>query len=139
MTDPAAFGLPHREPFRFVDSVIEHHPGNSAVCTRVFPPEDPVFRGHFPGNPIVPGVLLAEALAQTAGIAASCGRPLLLSAIRGMKFPRPARPGESITLSAKKLTAVGALWQFEVVAQVAGKTVAEGHVILSESAGEPIP
>ena len=139
MTDPAALGLPHREPFRFVDAVLDHHPGESAICTRLFPAEDPVFRGHFPGNPIVPGVLLAEALAQTAGIAASCGRPLLLSAIRGMKFPHAVRPGESITLSAKKLTSVGALWQFEVLAQVAGRTVAEGHVVLSESAPEPSP
>lgn len=131
--DPEALGLPHREPFRFVDWVLELQPGESALCTKTFPPDDPVFRGHFPGQPLVPGVLLAEALAQTAGLAAGReGRPMLLSAIRGMKFPASALPGETITLRARKLTTVGGLWQFEVKAVTEGRVVAEGQVVLGE-------
>jgi 3-hydroxyacyl-[acyl-carrier-protein] dehydratase len=115
-----------------VDWVMEHQAGHSAVCTKIFPPDDPVFRGHFPGQPIVPGVLLAEALAQTAGIAAAQqGRPMLLSAIRSMKFPSAALPAQTVTLRARKLTVVGPLWQFEVKAEVDGRTVAEGNLVLS--------
>ena len=62
--DPVAYGLPHREPFIFIDSVVEVQPGESAICEKSFPPEEPFFRGHFPGDPLVPGVILAEALAQ---------------------------------------------------------------------------
>jgi 3-hydroxyacyl-[acyl-carrier-protein] dehydratase len=131
---PEELGLPHREPFCFVDWVLELEPGESALCTKSFAPEDPVFRGHFPGQPLVPGVLLAEALAQTAGLAAGrAGRPMLLSAIRGMKFLASAVPGEAITLRARKVMTVGALWLFEARADVDGRVVAEGQVVLSEA------
>ena len=131
--DPVALGLPHREPFVFIDAVLEVKPGEAATCRKVFPPEEPFFRGHFPGDPLVPGVILAEALAQTAGIAAGQpGRAFRLSAIKAMKFLAPVRPREEITLAARKAGGVGGLWQFEVAAQVAGKAVAEGVVVLSE-------
>ena len=133
--DPLTLGLPHRPPFIFVDVVTERVPGESAAATKTFPPDEPFFRGHFPGDPLVPGVILTEALAQTAGLAAGApGRGFRLSAIKAMKFPAAVRPGEVITLRARKLGAVGGLWQFEVQAQVAGKTVAEGAVVLSETA-----
>lgn len=102
-----------------------------------FEAEDPIFTGHFPGNPLVPGVILTEALAQAAGIAAASGypekqRPLfLLSAIRAMKFHRAALPGESIHLRAEKLAQVGDLLQFSVKATVEGAPVAEGQLVLS--------
>ena len=134
-SDPVALGLPHREPFIFVDEALALAPGESAECRKVFASEEPFFRGHFPGDPLVPGVILAEALAQTAGLAAGQpGKAFRLSAIRGMKFLRAVRPNEEILLSAKKLAVVGGLWQFEVVARVAGQSVAEGVVVLSEAA-----
>ena len=134
--DPVALGLPHREPFIFVDEALALAPGESAECRKVFPPEEPFFRGHFPGDPLVPGVILAEALAQTAGLAAGqAGRAFRLSAIRGMKFLRPVRPNEEILLSARKIAMIGGLWQFEVVARVGGVPVAEGVVVLSEVSG----
>jgi 3-hydroxyacyl-[acyl-carrier-protein] dehydratase len=132
--DPIALGLPHRAPFVFVDEVRTHVPGESAECAKTFSPDEPFFRGHFPGNPLVPGVILAEALAQTAGLAAGqAGRSFLLSAIRGMKFLRAVRPAEEIILTARKVAVIGPLWQFEVAARVAGETVAEGVVVLSEA------
>jgi 3-hydroxyacyl-[acyl-carrier-protein] dehydratase len=132
--DPGALGLPHREPFIFVDEVLEIQPGERAVCRKTFPADEPFFRGHFPGDPLVPGVILTEALAQTAGLAAGQpGRAFRLTAIRGMKFLRAVRPLDVIALTARKIATVGGLWQFEVVAQVSEQTVAEGVVVLSES------
>lgn len=131
--DPRELGLPHREPFIFVDEVTELQPGEHAVGRKMFPPEEPFFRGHFPGDPLVPGVILTEALAQLAGIAAGQpGRSFRLTAIKGMKFLAPVRPAEVVTLSAQKLGAVGGLWQFSVRAVVGEITVAEGAVVLSE-------
>jgi 3-hydroxyacyl-[acyl-carrier-protein] dehydratase len=133
MSDPLSLGLPHREPFIFVDAVLSHAPGESAECTKIFPPETPFFAGHFPGDPLVPGVILAEALAQTAGIAA--GQPgcsFRLTALKTMKFLGAVRPGENIHLVAKKIASIGGLWQFEARATVADHVVAEGIIVLSE-------
>jgi 3-hydroxyacyl-[acyl-carrier-protein] dehydratase len=134
--DPLA-GLPHRAPFVFVRELVALEPGLAAECATAFDPGDPMFAGHFPGNPLVPGVILTEALAQTAGIAAASGyaegeRPLfLLSAIRSMKFQRAARPGERIHLRAERLAQVADLVQFSVRATVDGAAVAEGQLVLS--------
>ena len=126
--------LPHREPFVFVDRVVARAAGESAECVKIFPAETPFFAGHFPGTPLVPGVILAEALAQTAGLAAGQpGRSFRLTAIRTMKFPAAAGPGEEIRLVARKAAVVGGLWQFEVRASVGERTVADGVIVLSET------
>jgi 3-hydroxyacyl-[acyl-carrier-protein] dehydratase len=144
-TDSRHFlGLPHRPPFVFVREVIQCDPGVSVDAATSFDRDDPMFAGHFPGNPLVPGVILTEALAQTAGIAAASGYPenekplFLLSAIRSMKFFRAARPEEQINLRAEKLAQVDSLWQFKVQATVAGVPVAEGQLVLNvaEDSGE---
>ena len=131
--DPIELGLPHRAPFLFVDAILELVPGESALGSKVFPAEEPFFRGHFPGEPLVPGVILTEALAQTAGlVAGQAERSFRLAAIKGMKFPAAVRPGETVTLHARKTIVAGALWQFEVRAAVGELTVAEGVLVLAE-------
>ena len=134
MQDPISLGLPHREPFIFVDEVIALVPGESAEGRKTFPIHTAFFAGHFPGQPIVPGVILAEALAQISGIAAAQkGRSFLLSSIRAMKFPGAALPDEVITLKARKLAVLGPLWQFEVRATISERVVAEGTIVLNET------
>jgi 3-hydroxyacyl-[acyl-carrier-protein] dehydratase len=130
--DPIAHGLPHRKPFLFVDLVTHHVPGTEAEGEVTFAVDDPMFAGHFPGNPIVPGVILTEALAQLAGIAGSSEKGFLLSAIRAMKFPSPARPGEKILLRATKSGSLGGLFQFSVSAETSGRVIAEGQLVLNE-------
>lgn len=96
-----------------------------------------MFAGHFPGNPIVPGVIITEALAQAAGIAAASRFPetkrpiFLLSAIRTMKFLQAVRPGEEIELRAEMVGATEVLLQFKVEARVNEAVVAEGQLVLS--------
>jgi 3-hydroxyacyl-[acyl-carrier-protein] dehydratase len=139
MSDPRNLGLPHREPFVFVDEILSVTDGE-AQCVKIFSPGDAMFRGHFPDNPIVPGVILTEALAQTAGIAGawtSPGRHFLLSAIRSMKFPAAARPGQRINLEARRTGEIGGLWMFDVRAQADGTVVAVGQIVLNEAPGPP--
>lgn len=133
-------GLPHRPPFVFVRELVRCDPGTLAEAVTSFAADDPIFAGHFPDNPLVPGVILTEALAQTAGIAAASGypegsRPLfLLSAIKSMKFLRAVRPGEQVDLRAERMAQVGDLLQFKVDASVSGVRVAEGQLVLSLAA-----
>jgi 3-hydroxyacyl-[acyl-carrier-protein] dehydratase len=129
--------LPHRPPFLFVRQLLRCEPGQLAECSARFSRDDPMFAGHFPGNPLVPGVIITEALAQTAGIAAASGFPgderpfFLLSAIRAMKFLAAARPEEEIFLLAEKLAQVGELWQFKTQASMGEKIIAEGQLVLN--------
>ena len=135
--EQAILGLPHRPPFVFVQELVRSEPGISAECAMTFSPNDPMFAGHFPGNPLVPGVILTEALAQTAGMAAASAWPpgagprFLLSAIRQMKFFGAVRPGERIILRAERAGQVNDLWQFQVEALGGGKQVAAGQIVLN--------
>jgi 3-hydroxyacyl-[acyl-carrier-protein] dehydratase len=130
--DPVSLGLPHRFPFIFIDEVDKVEAGVQAEAHKQFGGEEPFFQGHFPGNPIVPGVLVAEAMAQTAGIAiGGPGKMFLLTAIRAMKFLRPIRPQEEIHFWAKRVGEVDGLVQCTVEARVNRELVAEGQLILA--------
>lgn len=138
MTEPTLPpGLPHRPPFLFVRQLLHLEPGRAAECATFFPADDPMFAGHFPGDPLVPGVILTEALAQTAGIAAASAEPesarplFLLSAIRAMKFFAAVRPNDDVRLFAEVVGQVDQLLQFSVRATVAEKVVAEGQLVLN--------
>jgi 3-hydroxyacyl-[acyl-carrier-protein] dehydratase len=130
--DPIQLGLPHRPPFIFIDEVTSVEPGRSAKATKCFSGQEPFLEGHFPGNAIIPGVLIAEALAQTAGIAiGGPGKMFLLTAIRSMKFLRPIRPQEPIDLFAECLNEMSGLAQCAVSATCKGEPVAEGQLVLA--------
>ena len=131
--DPISLGLPHREPFIFVESVEKLEAGLLAECSKTFRRNESFFEGHFPGNAIVPGVLLVEGMAQTAGIAVGGpGKMFLLAAIRSMKFLRPVRPDDTIGFRACKVGDTAGLIQCSVEARVRGDLVAEGQIILTD-------
>ena len=128
--------LPHRAPFHFVDHVIDCESGSAAASWDISGEED-FLKGHFPGRPIIPGVLIAEALAQTAGIAATsisdtttiAGSPGFLVHLN-LKFPGTAQPPLSIHLTASLTGSLGDLHRFEVRASASDVVFAEGQLAL---------
>lgn len=132
--------LPHGADFRFVDGLQELAPGKSGTGEYTVRGDEPFLRGHFPGQPLFPGVLLVEAAAQLAGTIAQSDPQipplpgLKLTAMRGIKILGTARPGETIQLEARLLSRLGNLIQAQVSAKVNGQTVMQGELTLS---GDP--
>jgi len=127
--------LPHRPPFLFVERVTELEQNIRIVAERELSFDDPVFVGHFPGEPIMPGVLVSEALAQTSGLLAgiSCGqkRSFVLANVN-IKFFTPARPGDTLRMESRLSKEFGALIQFKVSAFVGTALIARGTLSLGE-------
>jgi len=129
--------LPHRSPFLFVDQVQTFEAGVLIIAHKKLDPGADFFRGHFPGRPIMPGVLVAEALAQTSGLliglthGARMEYQLYLAQV-DLKFLQPALPGEILTLTAKLKKAYGRLFRFNVAATVGSRMIAKGSLVLSE-------
>jgi 3-hydroxyacyl-[acyl-carrier-protein] dehydratase len=130
--------LPHRDPFRFVDRVIRLEPSQAIVAEFDLRPEGPQFAGHFPGNPLMPGVLVAEALAQTSGLLLGLSPatlpappPQLYLAAVNLKFTQAARPGEILTLYSVAGLKFGSLFQFQVEAKSGSRLVAKGSLTLT--------
>jgi 3-hydroxyacyl-[acyl-carrier-protein] dehydratase len=131
--------LPHQAPFRFVSKVTELREGDSAEGVWSVTGQEAFFAGHFPGRPLVPGVLIAEALAQLSGLAgprvAAIGEAEEGKlAHADVRFDESAAPPADIILKSKLLRAVGALQQFNVEASVAGTIVARGTITLHRTA-----
>ncbi|HEY2081155.1 MAG TPA: 3-hydroxyacyl-ACP dehydratase FabZ family protein [Verrucomicrobiae bacterium] len=129
--------LPHGPEFRFIDRLLTLEPGKSGAGEYTVRGGEPFLRGHFPGQPIFPGVLLVEAAAQLAGTVAQSDPQiapmagLKLTAMRGIKILGTARPGEVIRLEAKVLNRLGNLVQAQVSASVNGQMVMLGELTLS--------
>ncbi len=106
--------IPHRPPFLWIDRVEELEPGVRCVAVKFVDPADPIFAGHFPAKPILPGVLLIEAVAQTAGVMLGSAAPQgsgrsgpLLAAVNRFKFFKPVTPGQELRIETRKLTDAG--------------------------------
>ncbi len=127
--------LPHRYPFLMIDRVEEVDPGVRAVAVKCVTVNEPQFQGHFPATPIMPGVLICEAFAQTAGIVALsahedlAGRTVYLLGLDKVRFRKPVRPGDRILITAEKESERRGIWNFKVVATVDGVKVADGGVM----------
>lgn len=125
--------LPHGPEFRFVSRVTEVSPGQQASAVWELSGAEPFFAGHFPGNPIVPGVLIAEALAQVSGLAAAAapaGGPQGRLAHVDVRFERPAAPPVAIALSARVTREMGNLRACEVTARAGDHVLARGTIAL---------
>jgi 3-hydroxyacyl-[acyl-carrier-protein] dehydratase len=129
--------LPHGAEFRFVDRLLKLDPGRSATAELRVNPDAPFLRGHFPQQPMFPGVLLIEAGAQLAGIVAQSDPQiaplpgLKLTAVRAVKIVGTAKPGEIIRLEATVSGRLNNLVQAEVAATVEGRTIMQGALTLS--------
>lgn len=121
--------LPHRYPFLLVDRIIDLQPGKSITGIKNVTFNEPFFQGHFPGQPIMPGVLIIEAMAQVAGIAAFNsgmeGKAVYFMSIEKAKFRRPVVPGDQLRLEIKVLQQRGNVWKFSGAATVEGKLASE--------------
>jgi 3-hydroxyacyl-[acyl-carrier-protein] dehydratase len=128
--------LPHQPPMRLVEQVVDVTPGVSARCTRIAHPDDWFFQGHFPGQPVVPAIVLVELLAQTGGLAIGGGveRKLALrvAAFGGFKFPRAAGPGMTLEAAARVAGRMGSLHKIEGEVTADGQVVASGSLTLAE-------
>jgi 3-hydroxyacyl-[acyl-carrier-protein] dehydratase len=127
--------LPHRYPFLLVDRIIDIRGDESAVGIKSVTVNEPFFPGHFPGRPVMPGVLLLEGIAQTGGavcaaVHSKAGKPLqvLLVTVDKAKFRRPVLPGQTIEYHIRKLTRRRNMWWFRGEAIVAGQIVAEAEI-----------
>ncbi len=125
--------IPHRYPMLLVDRVIEIDPGKSAVAVKNVTANEWFFEGHFPGQKIMPGVLIVEALAQTAAIcllrnADAAGKSPLFAGIESMRFRRPVRPGDQLRLEFTLDKLRGPVGKGHVRATVNGLLAAEGTI-----------
>ena len=127
--------IPHRYPFLMIDRVLEVVPDERAVGLKNVSVNEPHFQGHFPGRRVMPGVLIIEAMAQTAAVlviqtlgAESEGKLVYFMSVDNARFRKPVVPGDSIEIHVTKHRRRGNVWKFKCQAKVDGKVVAEATI-----------
>lgn len=132
--------LPHRFPFQFVDRVLEFEDGVRIVALKNVSINEPFFRGHFPEQPLMPGVLICEALAQAGALLAHRsrhgvppGRVVVLAGLDRVRFRRPVLPGDQLHLEVVFRRRRGPLWRMHGIARVNGQVAAEADLLAMET------
>ena len=125
--------IPQREPFLMIDEVEEYTPGEGAIAYKYVNEDEWYFKGHFPGNPIMPGVLITESLAQAGAVAIlsveeNKGKNALFGGINNMKFKKMVVPGDKLKLEVKIIKKKGPIGIGEAIATVEGQVVAKGEL-----------
>ena len=125
--------IPQRDPFLMIDEVEEYTPGESCVAYKNVSLEEPYFKGHFPGNPIMPGVLIVESLAQAGAVAIlsmeeNKGKNAIFGGIDKMKFKKMVVPGDRLKLEVNIIKRKGPIGVGEALATVDGKVAAKGEL-----------
>jgi len=128
--------LPHNYPFLLVDRILEIEPGKRIVGIKNVTYNEPFFPGHFPGKPIMPGVMIVEAMAQTAGVLAfksipeeERGKPVLFLGLDNVRFRKPVVPGDQLRMELDITRHRQAIWGFKGKAFVEDKLVAEADLL----------
>jgi len=129
--------LPHRYPFLLIDRVLEFEPDKRLLAYKNVTYNEPFFAGHFPVRPVMPGVLIIEAMAQATGLLAMESRPDLISSnslyyfvgIDNARFKRPVEPGDQLYLEANLIAVKRGIWKFSCEARVDGKVVAAADIM----------
>jgi len=137
--------LPHRYPFLLVDRVLECTPGKSIRAVKNVTFNEQFFAGHFPHRPVMPGVMIIEALAQAAGILAFVTAGVFpdedsrffFVGIDKARFRRPVEPGDQLILKAELQRTFKGIWRFETSAEVGGEEVAAAEMMLTPEARNP--
>lgn len=137
--------LPHRPPFLLVDRVVAFEKGARLVAWKSVTMNEPFFQGHFPGHPVMPGVLILEALAQAAGLLACLSltpdeteqKLTYLMGIDGARFRKPVVPGDRLELEVEVTKHKGAVWKQRGIAKVDGQVVAEADFMAMLADREP--
>lgn len=124
--------IPHRYPFLMVDRVVDLVVGESATGVKNVSINEPFFQGHFPSHPVMPGVLIVEAMAQTAGLVVvnslgpeAEGKVVYFMSIDSARFRKPVTPGDTMHVHVAKRTSRGNVWKFTGQAKVDGTVVAD--------------
>lgn len=125
--------IPQRAPFLMIDKVEDFVPGESAIAYKNVCINEPHFAGHFPGNPIMPGVLIVEALAQTGAVAIlskeeNRGKNALFGGIDKLRFKKQVKPGETLKLEVKIIKQKGPIGIGEAIATVDGEVACKGEL-----------
>lgn len=125
--------IPQREPFLMIDKVEEYVPGESCVAYKEVREDEYYFKGHFPGNPIMPGVLIVESLAQTGAVAIlsmeeNKGKNALFGGIDKLRFKKQVVPGDTLRLEVKIIKKKGPIGIGEAIATVDGKVAVKGEL-----------
>ena len=137
--------LPHRYPFLLVDRVLECEPGKRLLAIKNVTFNEPFFQGHFPDLPIMPGVLIIEAMAQATGLLAGNSAPDVLGkgktyylvGVDKVRFKRPVVPGDQLMLEACYLKHRKNIWYFECKAKVEGELVVSAEIICAAAEQNP--
>lgn len=137
--------LPQRYPLLMIDRVLECEPGKRILALKNISSNEPQFLGHFPGRPIMPGVLILEAMAQASGILVFRTRAdkpdantvYYYAGIDSARFKKPVVPGDRLEIEAAILAHKRTIWKFACVARVDGAVVAEAEILCTERAQEP--
>ena len=137
--------LPHRYPFLLVDRVIECRPGETLQAIKNVTINEPFFQGHFPHRPVMPGVIILEALAQATGLLAFAtvgstpdeGTLYYFVAIDKARFRKPVEPGDQLELNVKLLRNIRGVWRFATEAKVDGVTVTTAEMMCAPAEFEP--
>ena len=136
--------LPHRYPFLMIDRVLDFEVGKHLTAIKNVTFNEPQFTGHFPAQPIMPGVLIVEALAQATGILAfksEVGKPVdgqiyMLVGVDKVRFKRTVEPGDQITLRVEVITVKRGMWKFDCKATVDGQLVTSATLMCTQKAAE---